>query len=325
MRERFIFAGECSGRDLRHHETGFESRRSRQKRRQSLIKIRMHQSVSPPLTDDREIGTDDREEIADHTDRLPVEVSTAQQLPALHHERVVRRGVEFTFDDGLRELQGLPRGPVHLWHTAQRVRILHPWITKTMRLANRTAGEECTKQRSGSTLTLLSTRILNTRVKGIGRPEQRFKTHRRRDVRRIPEALQFGRRERRHGGVRLRAINERQPLLRRQRDRHQARRRQRILRIVQGPIEVRVAFPDQAQRQMRERCQISTCTHTPLLRHQWPHPRVEHREQCIDELRARAGEAGGQHVGAQQHHRAHFALRQRIANARRVTAHQIAL
>jgi hypothetical protein len=51
----------------------------------------------------------------------------------------------------------------------------------------------------------------------------------------------------------------------------------------------------------------------------------EHREQRLDDDRARAAESLGEHVGAQQHHRARLLRGQRRADAARVAAHEVEL
>src|SRR5437660_8983468 len=55
------------------------------------------------------------------------------------------------------------------------------------------------------------------------------------------------------------------------------------------------------------------------------HATVQHFTKQVDGFAANATETEREHVGAQQHHRAHFGLRKWIADSAGVTANQIQL
>ena len=76
---------------------------------------------------------------------------------------------------------------------------------------------------------------------------------------------------------------------------------------------------------MRERREIPARADTPLLRNWRIHIRIEHLENQIDELRASARVTLGNYIGAQEHHRARFALWQSVTNTRGMAAHEIYL
>ena len=63
----------------------------------------------------------------------------------------------------------------------------------------------------------------------------------------------------------------------------------------------------------------------PRLGHARMHAAVERRDQRVERLDANAGEAFGQHIGAQRHRRAHGADRQRLVDAGGVAAQQVDL
>ena len=84
-----------------------------------------------------------------------------------------------------------------------------------MRLANLAVGEQLAQQRRRRRLTELAAHVLNARIERDGRAEQRFERHRAGDVRRAPEPVRVDERERADRGVRLRAVDQREPFLRR--------------------------------------------------------------------------------------------------------------
>ena len=85
------------------------------------------------------------------------------------------------------------------------------------------------------------------------------------------------------------------------------------------------ALANQRQREVRQRSEIAARADASLLRHPWMEARVQHLGQQLGQFRPRAGVALGDDIGAQQHHRADFALRHRIADAGGVTANEVAL
>ena len=67
----------------------------------------------------------------------------------------------------------------------------------------------------------------------------------------------------------LRAVDQRQPFLRRERDRREPARAQRRARRTAARVvtDQRLAFADQHEREMRERRQVAARAHRPARRH----------------------------------------------------------
>ena len=90
-------------------------------------------------------------------------------------------------------------------------------------------------------------------------------------------------------------------------------------------LEFGLAFADQHQRHVRQRRQVARSAHAALRRHHRRDAAVQQIAKAFGHQRADAGEALGQHVGADQHHGAHHFARQRLAHAGRVRADHVAL
>ena len=102
----------------------------------------------------------------------------------------------------------------------------------------------------------------------------------------------------------LRAVDQRQPFLGRQRSRRQLRPGERFGSRDGLVIFEELTFADQHQRQMRQRRQIPARPDRPLRRNQWRDVAIEHLAQQFDQIRADAAVAFGQGVGPKHHHRA---------------------
>ena len=181
------------------------------------------------------------------------------------------------------------------------------------------------QQRRRFHLSRLPPRLLNAPVKGIRCPEEGLETHRRCHVRRTPEPRQFRAGERGDRRMRLRPIDESEPLLRLQHHRREPSRGEQPLRRPLLPAKPGSPLSNQSEGQVREWRKISARPHAPLLRHHRPHPHIEHRQQRINQDRASPCIGRRQHIGTQQHHRTHLSLRQGIPNPCRMTANQIPL
>src|ERR1700709_1579568 len=96
----------------------------------------MYQPVDTTLGDGREVRERNGHEVEHHCHRLTVKVSTAEEITVLEHERVVRGGIELAADHARCEIERVEHRPVHLWHAAKRVCVLHARIAFAVRLAN---------------------------------------------------------------------------------------------------------------------------------------------------------------------------------------------
>src|SRR5947207_13489391 len=85
------------------------------------------------------------------------------------------------------------------------------------------------------------------------------------------------------------------------------------------------ALTDERKRQMCERREITARADASLLRNRRMQLRVQHRNEQLSEIRARAGVPFGNDARAKQHHRADFAFGEEWSDASGVTAHKIHL
>ena len=125
--------------------------------------------------------------------------------------------------------------------------------------------------------------------------------------------------------MRLRSVDQDDPLLRTEDHGLETLRAENLggrSRLGAAPQR---SFADQRQREMCKRRQIAACTDAPLLRNRRMYAGIQHRDQQLGERRTGARKTGGDHIGAEQHHRAHFSLRQQRAHARGVAADEIDL
>src|SRR5215212_8248096 len=163
-------------------------------------------------------------------------------------------------------------------------------------------------------------------VKSDRSSHQRFERHGARDVRSVPEISSVAQCERRYPCVRLRAVDQCDPFLGTEGDwlepvfLQYLRRRSRI-----RSVDMKVSFSNQSNAKRSKWSKVAARANASLLVNGWMNPRVEHREQKVDELRSSARESLGENVRTQQHHCTNFALWQKGANACSVTANEIHL
>ena len=126
-------------------------------------------------------------------------------------------------------------------------------------------------------------------------------------------------------GVRLRAVDERQPFLRPERHGRKATCCEHVFRRASPTVAREDSFADEREREVSERCEVAARADTALLRNLRMQARVEHADEQLGELGPSAGVPLRDHVCAQQHHRAHLALGKKRPDARGVAAHEVHL
>ena len=77
-----------------------------------------------------------------------------------------------------------------------------------------------------------------------------------------------------------------------------------------APSELRLAFADHREREMRERREVARGADRALRRDARVHLRVEHRDERVDEERAHARMTEREHLRAQEDHPAHLGRRE---------------
>ena len=131
--------------------------------------------------------------------------------------------------------------------------------------------------------------------------------------------------ERAERGHELRAVDEREALLRLQAHRLEPDRRERLAARAAGAVDRRLALADQRQREVRERREIAARADRAAARHARQDAAVEALDQQLDGLDARARVALRERVRAQQHRGAHDLVRVRLADAAGVAAEEAQL
>jgi hypothetical protein len=241
---------------LRDHEAGVNAALADQKRRQPR-EIRVHQERGAPLGQRADLGDRERQAIRRERDRLAVEISASEHLARFRkHQRIVRYGIGLG-EQHIRGAAHLVEAGAHdLWLAAQGVRVLDA-RTVAVRVADRAAGEELTQYARCIRLPAMSAERLDALVEGRVAAETGIHGERTGDQRGSEHALaceQAGKRER---GRDLCAIEEGEPFLRRQTERHDASMRQRLSGRHRPAVDARLALADQDAREMRERRQIA--------------------------------------------------------------------
>ena len=131
-------------------------------------------------------------------------------------------------------------------------------------------------------------------------------------LRRPPGAEEPGQRA---GGRELRAVDQRQPLLGRERHRREPRRRER--RRAGHPLaaDLGLAVAEHHRRHVGERREVARGPDRALRRHHRRHARGQHRLHELDQLPAHARRAAPERDQLQRHHQPHDRRRRRLADA----------
>ena len=193
---------------------------------------------------------------------------------------------------------------------------MHAGVVVAMRLPDRAVREQPREQGGGPPLRRVRPRIVDAGIERHGCAPHRLEAHRGRGVRAAPQHPGVMNQERGEPGLRLSAVDERQSFFRFQRDRRQAG----------SPHPRPVAtLSDHREGEVRQGGQVARSADAPLRGHRGMNAGIEHADDQLGEDGPDAARAEQQDVGAQQHHRAHGLLRQRIADPRRVAADQVQL
>jgi|GEM_PF-4340198 len=101
------------------------------------------------------------------------------------------------------------------------------------------------------------------------------------------------------------AVDQREPLLRRELDRRQPGGGQRLGRVPQlAGLVADLPLADQCEGDVRQGGEVARAPEAAVLAHDRGEPRVEQPRERLDDLQAHAGVAGHQGAQAHQHHRA---------------------
>jgi hypothetical protein len=145
------------------------------------------------------------------------------------------------------------------------------------------------------------------------------------DVGRGRERFRLEERQRPDRRDQLRAVHQRQPLLRLQHQGAQAPPPLRLGRRQARAVERRLPLAHEHQRQVRQGSQVAGRPDRSLPGNHRQHAGVEMREERLHHLGADPRVPARQHVRAQQHEHAHGGLVERLSDPGRVAANQIEL
>ena len=214
MREHLVLADERSRHVLRNHEPGVEAAVDREKSRQPLGQRRVDHALGTALGDGRQLRHRDRQRVERERDRLAVEVSVGHEHVVVdEHERVVGRGVQLGRDHVVDIVEQVAGGAVHLRRATERIGILH-LVAPAVRLDDRRAFDQTKQVLRRRLLPAEGTQRVDLRQEARARAVERLDGHRTGDVGRDLEPARTHEAERAHGCHELRAVDERQPLLR---------------------------------------------------------------------------------------------------------------
>ena len=130
----------------------------------------------------------------------------------------------------------------------------------------------------------------------------------------------------RDGGGRLRAVDQREPFLRRQCHGSQPGGRKRGgAGLDAATCDSGVPFTDQHERQVGQGSKVAARADRAAARHHGMHAAIEHREEQIECLQPNPRKAFRENVGSQRHRRSDCAVGQRSVDAGGVTAEKIRL
>src|SRR5450759_4423635 len=248
---------------------------------------------------------------------------TAVALIALVHARALWRTAHVAGAMSLEALLGTPVAFDERIHDArgQRGQSRSAALLRDL-LAD---SEQIAKERRRTRLTSLAASVVDSLVEGDRCAKQSLERHCARHVGGAPQCASVDERDERHSRMSLSSIDEGDAFLRSEDDRLRSDLTQDLCgRVFAISLDQR-SLADESEREVRERREITTRANASLLRNRRIDIGVQHLENEIDELGTRAGVALCDHVGAEEHHRSHFALRQAISDSRRMAADDIHL
>ncbi|MNN04964.1 hypothetical protein D3C81_1177050 [compost metagenome] len=252
-----------------------------------------------------------------------MEVTTGDHITfAGEYQRVVGHGVGFDhqYFGGLTELG--QAGAHDLWLAAQRVRVLDLAAVFVGGRDFAAITEQIAVAGGGIDLATLTTGGMDTRVERRTRTQHRFDRQGTDRGRCGEQILAFEQAAQGIGGGCLGAVEQRQTFLGRQGQRLKTGNRQGFGGRQPLAVVARLAFTEQYQRHVRQRCQVAGSAHRTFERDVRVDLGVDQRDQRVDHLAADAGEATAQAVDLEHHDQPYQGVVDRLANAGGVRQHQ---
>ncbi len=168
-------------------------------------------------------------------------------------------------------------------------------------------------------------RRVDARVEGRVRALEDVEREGADEVRRLEEVEKAREREGAEGRRELGPVDEGEAFLRLENRGRKTRLPQRVGGRHAPAAEFGLAFPDERERQVRERGQIARRADGALLRHDRVDARLEAREEELERRAPDSREPLREAVRAQEHHRADGGRAERGARPRRMAPHEVEL
>ena len=168
----------------------------------------------------RQIGQHNGRVIKRIGQRSPVKIPPRKYRSAIFRggrsrgkdKRIVRSRAGLDLQDSPHMLEYVAHGAMHLWHTAQAIRVLHARVVLAVRFANLRIGEQLDQVLRGPNLACVRPGLVDARIEGRRRARQRLQAHRARQIGQLchPPRARHG--QSAHRGHRLRSVQQCEPL-----------------------------------------------------------------------------------------------------------------
>ena len=326
MRQHLAFVEQRHGGDMGDHEAAGDAGIGGEERGESLVEIGIDEAIDAAFGDRGESGEGDRGGVEGESERRSVEVAAGEHVARFgEDERVIGGGAGFDFDRVGGEAESAAHGAVHLRHAAQAVGILHARGSGAACGSNVAAFEQHAQACGGRTLSRMRPRGVYALIEGDGSTEQGLERHGSCDVGEAGEPCGAPERERTHSGERLSSIEEGEAFLGLEADRFDAGALQRDAAGHPLAVVDRLAFADDAEREVGQRGKIAGGADRAFGRDHRVHAAIQHECQSLGKDRAHAAVSKCQRIGAQGHDDSRFGFGERWAEPAGVAAHQVEL
>jgi len=261
-----------------------------------LLGLGVEEAVGAALADGGELGERARGVVQPERQRFPVEVPAGDDggavgaagprvdAVAVEHEGVVGRAVELGLDGVPEVAEGVPDGAVDLRQAANRVGVLDA-VAVPVALHDLAVGGEPFDVPRARRLAVVGPDLVDGGVAVRGRGHRHLGRQRAGGVGGPQHALGVHEHERRQPRRQLGAVDERQPLLRAERDGLQSGRRKRLVAGQAVALHPRFSFADEHEAEVREWREVAARAETPPRGDDRVDGLVEHpREQVEDSL-----------------------------------------
>jgi hypothetical protein len=194
-----------------------------------------------------------------------------------------------------------------------------------MGLANLAIAQQMPKALGGAELGGVRARLMDALVEGDGRAEERFQAHRAGDGSSVADSEGSPQSEPANGVDRLRAVEERETFLGLKLDGVELRAFQALRAGKHFALVAGMAFTDQHKGQMGQGSEVAAGAHGAFFRNDREYAAIEKRVDASRNFRPSSTESEPEGVGAQHQKRSRFFGTERVSDAARMAADQVAL